>query len=250
MLHHILLQVNTAVDAVADTITQAASTASAAAPAAAAIVAPKTEESLSMLEMAMKGGPILIPIGILSVATLYIFFERLLTINRFARVDKNFMNQIRDHVTSGNIAAARSLCSSAKTPVARMIDKGLTRLGKPISEIEGAIENVGRLELYNMEKNLSILSAIAGLAPMFGFLGTIFGVIKIFYEIHLQNSLEIGTISGGLYMKMITSAAGLLVGIIAYTAYQFLTIRIDRLVNQMEINAVDFIDLLEEPVKA
>ncbi len=244
MLHHILLQVNTAVETVADTV------AAVAAAPAAAVVTPKVEESLSMLDMALKGGPILIPIGILSVVTIYIFFERLFTINRFAKVDKNFMNQIRDHVTNGNIAAARSLCSAAKTPVARMVDKGLTRLGKPISEIEGAIENVGRLELYNMERNLSILSAIAGLAPMFGFLGTIFGVIKIFYEIHLQNSLEIGTISGGLYMKMITSAAGLLVGIIAYTAYQFLTIRIDRLVNQMEINAVDFIDLLEEPVKS
>jgi biopolymer transport protein ExbB len=131
-----------------------------------------------------------------------------------------------------------------------MIGKGIVRLGKPVKEIEGAIESAGRLELYQMEKNLGVLSTIAGLAPMFGFLGTIFGVIKIFYEIHLENSLEIGTISGGLYVKMISSAAGLLVGIIAYAGYQFLVHRIDRVVNKMEISAIEFIDLLEEPVKA
>ena len=131
-----------------------------------------------------------------------------------------------------------------------MIGKGIVRLGKPVKEIESAIESAGRLEVYQMEKNLGILSTIAGLAPMFGFLGTIFGVIKIFYEIHLENSLEIGTISGGLYVKMISSAAGLLVGIIAYAGYQFLVHRIDRVINKMEINAIEFIDLLEEPVKA
>jgi biopolymer transport protein ExbB len=179
----------------------------------------------------------------------YIFFERYFTIQRFSKWDVNFMNMIRDHVHNGNIDAAKSLCKHTKGPVARMIEKGLMRLGKPIHEIEGAIENVGKLEVYTMEKNLGIMSTIAGLAPMFGFLGTIFGVIKIFYEINLQNSLEIGTISGGLYVKMISSAAGLLVGIIAYSGYQFLIHRIDRVVHRMEMNAVEFMDLLEEPVK-
>jgi len=141
------------------------------------------------------------------------------------------------------------LCRNTNSPVARMVQKGLMRLGKPIHDIEGAIENVGKLEVYTMEKNLGLLSSIAGLAPMFGFLGTIFGVIKIFYEIHMENSLEIGTISGGLYMKMIASAAGLLVGIIAYAGYQYLIHRIDRVIHQMELNAVEFIDLLEDPVK-
>jgi biopolymer transport protein ExbB len=207
------------------------------------------EQSISLWDLAQKGGPILIPIALLSIAALYIFFERFFTIQRYAKIDQNFMNRIRDHVHHGNIEAAHALCKATNSPVSRMVEKGLMRLGKPIKDIEGAIENVGKLEIYQMEKNMGVLSTIAGLAPMFGFLGTIFGVIKIFYEIHLQNSLEIGTISGGLYVKMISSGAGLLVGIIAYAGFQFLTHRIDRVVNQMEINAVEFIDLLEEPVK-
>jgi len=238
MINGIILQINQATGIVTDTMNKGATAA-----------APVTEQGISLWDMAQKGGPILIPIAILSVAAIYIFFERFFTIQRSAKIDMNFMNQIRDHVHHGNIEAARTLCKITKSPVARMVDKGLSRLGKPINEIEGAIENVGRLEVYKMEKNLGIMSSIAGLAPMFGFLGTIIGVIKIFYEINLQNSLEIGTISGGLYVKMISSACGLLVGIIAYAGYQFLIHRVDRVVNQMEINAVEFIDLLEEPVK-
>jgi biopolymer transport protein ExbB len=133
------------------------------------------EQSISLWDLANKGGPILIPIGILSVMAVYIFFERYFTIQRFSKWDVNFMNMIRDHVHNGNIDAAKSLCKHTKGPVARMIEKGLMRLGKPIHEIEGAIENVGKLEVYTMEKNLGIMSTIAGLAPMFGFLGTIFG---------------------------------------------------------------------------
>jgi biopolymer transport protein ExbB len=162
----------------------------------------------------------------------------------------NFMHQIRDYVHNGNVEAAKMLCRNTKTPVARMIEKGIMRLGKPVKEIEGAIENVGKLEIYKMEKNMNILATISGIAPMFGFLGTIFGVIKIFYEIAQQNSLEINTISGGLYVKMISSATGLLVGMIAYGAYHYLVHLIDRVINKMEINAVEFIDLLEEPVKS
>jgi biopolymer transport protein ExbB len=238
MIYGIILQVTqAATQAVTDTA-QAVQTAT-----------PPVEQSISLWDLAVKGGPILIPIGILSVMAVYIFFERYFTIQRYSKWDVNFMNMIRDHVHNGNIDAAKSLCRHTKGPVARMIEKGLMRLGKPIQEIERAIENVGKLELYTMEKNLGIMSTIAGLAPMFGFLGTIFGVIKIFYEINLQNSLEIGTISGGLYVKMIASAAGLLVGIIAYAGYQFLIHKIDRVVNRMEMNAVEFMDLLEEPVK-
>jgi biopolymer transport protein ExbB len=226
-------------------ITQSAGTNSALT----AVQPPAQEQSISLWEMAEKGGPILIPIAILSMAALYIFFERYFTIKRSSKIDTNFMNQIKDHVHQGNIEAARSLCRNTKTPVARMVEKGLMRLGKPVKEIEGAIENVGKLEVYKMEKNLNILGSISGIAPMFGFLGTIFGVIKIFYQIALQNSLEINTISGGLYVKMISSAAGLLVGMISYAAFHYLQHMIDRVVNKMEINAVEFIDLLEEPVK-
>jgi biopolymer transport protein ExbB len=152
-------------------------------------------------------------------------------------------------VNNGNVVAARSLCKATDNPISRMIEKGLSRLGKPVREIEAAIENQGKLEIYKMEKNLSFLGTIAGIAPMFGFLGTIFGVIKIFYQISLQNSLEIDTISGGLYVKMISSAAGLLVGMIAYSCYHYLVHLVDRVINKMELNAVEFIDLLEEPVK-
>jgi biopolymer transport protein ExbB len=238
MLNVILQVTQTATQTVADTMAKTAQVAT-----------PPVEQSISLWDLAQKGGPILIPIGILSIMAVYIFFERYFTIQRYSKWDTNFMNMIRDHVHTGNIEAAKSLCRHTKGPVPRMIEKGLMRLGKPISEIEGAIENVGKLEVYTMEKNLGIMSTIAGLAPMFGFLGTIFGVIKIFYEINLQNSLEIGTISGGLYVKMISSAAGLLVGIIAYAGYQFLIHKIDRVVNRMEMNAVEFMDLLEEPVR-
>jgi biopolymer transport protein ExbB len=230
-------------------VTQTATQAVVDTAHAVQAATPPAEQSISLWDLAQKGGPILIPIAILSVMAVYIFFERYFTIQRFSKWDTNFMNMIRDHVHTGNIDAAKSLCKHTKGPVPRMIEKGLMRLGKPINEIEGAIENVGKLEVYTMEKNLGIMSTIAGLAPMFGFLGTIFGVIKIFYEINLQNSLEIGTISGGLYVKMISSAAGLLVGIIAYAGYQFLIHKIDRVVNRMEMNAVEFMDLLEEPVR-
>jgi biopolymer transport protein ExbB len=217
--------------------------------AASALTAPPVEQSVPLWELVQKGGPILIPIALLSLAAIYIFFERFFTIRRFSKIDFNFMNQIRDFVHHGNIDAARSLCKNTNSPVARMIEKGVMRLGKPVREIESAIENVGKLELYKMEKNLGLLGTIAGIAPMFGFLGTIFGVIKIFYMIAQQNSLEINTISGGLYVKMVSSAAGLTVGIMAYAGYHYLILMIDRVVNKMEINAVEFIDLLEEPVK-
>jgi biopolymer transport protein ExbB len=230
-------------------ITQTGTMAADSLNRAATMMTPPVEQSISLWEMAEKGGPILIPIAILSIAAFYIFFERYFTIRRLSKVDRNFMNQIRDYVHGGNIEAAKALCRNTNTPVSRMIEKGIMRLGKPVKEIEGAIENVGKLEIFKMEKNMNILNSISGIAPMFGFLGTIFGVIKIFYQIAQQNSLEINTISGGLYVKMISSASGLLVGMIAYAAYHYLTFMIDRVINKMEVNAVEFIDLLEEPVK-
>jgi biopolymer transport protein ExbB len=238
-MYGILLQINQSASQVMDT-----------AQAAAEQVTPTVMKSISLWDMAVKGGPILIPIALLSLIAFYIFFERLFTIRRNSNIDMNFMHQIRDYVHNGNIDAAKMLCRNTKTPVARMIEKGIMRLGKPVKEIESAIENVGKLEIYKLEKGVNILGTIAGIAPMFGFLGTIFGVIKIFYEIAQQNSLEINTISGGLYVKMISSASGLLVGMLAYAAYHYLVHLLDRVINKMEINAVEFIDLLEEPVKA
>jgi biopolymer transport protein ExbB len=241
MLQTILLQISQTGAAVADTLNHAAQQMPATTPPA--------ELSVPIWDLLIKGGPIMIPIALLSVVAIFIFFERYFTIKKLGRIDQNFMNQIRDFVHHGNIDSARSLCKNSNTPVARMIEKGIMRIGKPIREIEGAIENVGKLEVYKMEKNLNILGVISGIAPMFGFLGTIFGVIKIFYEISIQNSLQIDTISGGLYVKVMTSGAGLLVGIIDYSCYHFLVHMIDRIINKMEINAVEFIDLLEEPVK-
>lgn len=242
----LLLQIQQAGTAVADTI------ANAAAPIAAPLTqaAPVAEKSISLWEMASKGGPILIPIGILSILAFFIFFERLFVVLKASKLDMNFMNQIKDYVNSGNIDGARMLCRNTQSPVARMIEKGIMRLGKPVREIEAAIENTGKLEIYKLERNLGFLGTIAGIAPMFGFLGTIFGVIKIFYQISLQNSLEIDTISGGLYVKMISSGSGLLVGMIAYAGYHYLVQLIDRVINKMEISSVEFIDLLEEPAKS
>ena len=237
----LLLQIQQAGSVVQDTLNTAANTV---------VTTPSTPPTFSLWELILKGGPIMIPIGILSIAGLYIFFERYFTIRRSSKMDMNFTNQIRDFMHNGNIEAARALCKNTNTPVARMLEKGLMRLGKPIKEIEGAIENVGKLELYKMEKNLGILGSIAGIAPMFGFLGTIFGVIKIFYNISLADNISIGLIAGGLYEKMITSAAGLMIGIFTYIGYHYLIVMIDRVVNKMEISSVEFIDLLEEPVKA
>ena len=242
MLQTVLLQIQQTTGAIGDTLNQANNAITSGTP-------PVVNTEIPIWDLVVKGGPILYPIALLSVAAVFIFFERYFTIRKSSRIDVNFMNQIRDFVHSGNIDAAKSLCKNTNSPVARMVEKGIMRIGKPVKEIEGAIENVGRLEIYKMEKNLNILGVISGIAPMFGFLGTIFGVIKIFYQISIQNSLEINTISGGLYVKMITSAAGLLVGLIAYACYHFLVHMIDRVINKMEINSMEFIDLLEEPVK-
>lgn len=237
----LFLQIQQAGAAFTDTLQNAAAQVPAATPAAA--------PSLTFLELVMKGGPIMIPIALLSIAGAYIFFERFFTIRKLGNIDQNFLNQIRDFMHQGNIEAARSLCRNTNNPVSRMINKGLMRLGKPVKEIEGAIENVGKLEIYQMEKNIGLLGTIASIAPMFGFLGTIFGVIKIFYNISLADNISIGLIAGGLYEKMITSASGLLIGIFAYVGHHYLILMVDRVVNKMEINAIEFIDLLEEPVK-
>ncbi|MNT20629.1 colicin uptake protein TolQ [compost metagenome] len=159
------------------------------------------------------------------------------------------MIQIRQYILSGNVDAAISVCKNNNTPIARMLQKGLVRIGKPIKEIEGSIENVGKLEVSKLEKNINILGIIAGIAPMLGFVGTISGVIRIFYNISLAGEINIGLVSGGLYEKMITSAAGLIIGIFAYIGHHILTMMVDRVILKMETDAIDFIDLLEEPTR-
>ncbi len=184
---------------------------------------------------------------VMSVIAVAIFISRYSTIKNATVINENFMNNIRAHVQNGNIGAARALCQSTDSPVARMVEKGLMRIGKPLSDIEHSIENVGKLEIFKLEKNVNILSIIAGVAPMFGFLGTIAGMIQTFSDLAKANNLSISSIAHGIYVKMFTSATGLMVGIFAFIAYNLLNSMIDRVVNNMETSTFNFIDLLQEP---
>jgi len=163
-------------------------------------------------------------------------------------VEPTFMPRIRDHVTDGNLEAAKKLAKNTEGPTARIIDKGLSRIGKPVDHIEKSMENTGKLQVYNLEKNLSILSTIAGIAPMFGFLGTIAGMIILFFNIQHQG-FSIENIAGGIYTKMVTSAVGLIIGLLAYVAYNYLNAQINKAVNKMEAASVEFLDILHEPTR-
>lgn len=191
----------------------------------------------------------MIPLAFLAFLALIIFVERYLTIKKATKDESNLMGQIRSYIHSGNLDGAMSLLRNNNSPLSRMLQKGLRRIGRPIKEIEGAIENVGKLEVSKLEKNISILGIVAGIAPMLGFVGTIVGVITIFHQVSIKGAIEIGTISGGLYTKMITSATGLIIGIIAYVLYHILNIMVEKIILKMETDAIDFIDLLEEPGK-
>lgn len=211
--------------------------------------AAQAQEKISLWDLLQKGGFIMYPLYVLLVATIFVFFERLIAINKASKIDASFMNIIRDNIITGNISAARNLAKNTSNPVAKMIDKGIQRIGKPIDTIEKSMENVGKLEMYKMEKNLSILSLIAGIAPMFGFLGTIFGMVQLFYGIASTGEYTLGTIAGGIYTKMVTSATGLIIGLMAYVAYSFLNTQIDKTANKMEAASADFIDILQEPTR-
>jgi biopolymer transport protein ExbB len=200
-------------------------------------------------DLILKGGWVMLPIGILAVLGLVIFFERYFTIRKASKNESNLMIQVRTSILNGNLESAKAICRNSNSPLGRMLQKGLLRIGRPIKDIEGAIENVGKLEVAKLEKNIGILGIVAGIAPMFGFLGTIAGVIKIFFDISKTDNFSIGTISGGLYVKMITSAAGLTVGIVAYVGYHILNMMVEKIILGLETDAIEFIDLLEEPSK-
>lgn len=208
-----------------------------------------TAKSINLWEMIAQGGVLMIPLALLLVVAVYFFVERNIAINKASRIDPNFMNIVRDHIMNGNITAARSLTKNTDHPVARIIDKGLQRLGKPIDAIEKSMENVGRIEMYNMERNINVLSMIAGMAPMFGFLGTIIGMIQMFYEINTSGRFELNTIAGGIYVKMITSATGLIIGLVSYLFYNYLNTQVDKTANKMEVATAEFLDTLQEPHK-
>jgi biopolymer transport protein ExbB len=204
-------------------------------------------EEFTVLSLLEKGGYVMYPILFLFTVALFLFIERYLYIRKTSRIDENFLHNINELLLAGNIQGAVTYCKNSKFPIANLLERGLGRLGSPIRDIEDAIENKAKLEIYNMEKNLGILSSIARIAPMFGFLGTVTGMIRTFHNISTSNKIEISTIASGIYEKMVTSASGLIVGIIAYVMYTLLTTMIDRSINKMEIVAMDFIDLLHKP---
>ena len=211
------------------------------------------EKTLSVIDLIFNGGTgsiviISVLFAMLAVA-LYIYFERLLAIKAASTIDKNFMNQIRDHIMNGKLEAAKILCAQTDSPVARLTEKGVSRIGKPLDDINTAIENAGTLEVYKLEKNVNILATVAGAAPMIGFLGTVIGMILAFHQMASSGGqAEMGALASGIYTAMTTTVAGLVVGIIAYIGYNHLVNRTDKVVHKMEANAVEFLDLLNEPV--
>lgn len=209
------------------------------------------QESQSIIDIIVSGGPMGIAnvavLFVLSFLALYIFIERWLTIKRAGNIDENFINNIRASVGSGNLEGAKALCRATDTPAARMIEKGLMRIGKPLKDIDAAIENVGNLELFKLEKNLSSLASIAGAAPMVGFLGTVTGMILAFYNMSTQQNVTPSVLASGIYQALITTAFGLVIGIFAFVGYNLLVAKVDKVIFLMEKTTIEFLDLLQEP---
>jgi len=211
------------------------------------------EKTLSVMELILNGGTgsivIISVLFVLLGVALYIYFERLFAIKAASKIDANFMNQIKDHITNNKVDSAMSLCKMTDSPVARLTEKGIARIGKPLDDINTAIENAGTLEVYKLEKNVSVLATVAGAAPMIGFLGTVIGMILAFHEMASSGGqAEMGLLANGIYTAMTTTVAGLIVGIIAYIGYNHLVNITNKVVHSMEAHAVDFLDLLNEPV--
>lgn len=220
----------------------------------AQIVADTTEsveiagQSISVWELMMSGGPIMIPLALLWILAIYLFIERWLTINKANQDPDPFMSRVKELVLRGDITGAKMLCAQNSSPIARMIEKGISRIGSPLKTIEASIENVGKIEIFKLEKSLPTLATIAGSAPMIGFLGTVIGMVKAFIAISQEEgSVSPKLLSNGIYTAMITTVAGLVVGILAYLAYNFLVSRVQKVIHRMEYTSIDFIDLLQEP---
>jgi biopolymer transport protein ExbB len=208
-----------------------------------------TETKISLINMVIKGGPIMIPLAVLFLVSIYVLVERLIVIAKASKKSPNLILSLKDMIHSGNIATARSMCKNNNTPESTMIEQGIMRVGQPVQEIREALNKSGANEIGKLEKNLNILNIIGRIAPMFGFIGTIIGVIKIFYQISLAKTVEIEVISSGLYEKMITSAGGLVVGVFAFVGYHWLNARLDKLAHRMEDTQITFLDMLNEPTK-
>ncbi|MCU4163588.1 MotA/TolQ/ExbB proton channel family protein [Carboxylicivirga caseinilyticus] len=206
------------------------------------------EQSMNYIEMAMKGGWIMIPLLLLSVVSVYIFFERYMAIKKASKEDDGFMNKIKDYIHDGKIDSAIALCQSHDFPISRMIEKGITRIGRPLNDVNTAIENVGNLEISRLEKSLPTLATVAGGAPMIGFLGTVIGMIRAFYDMaNAGNNIDVSLLSSGIYTAMVTTVTGLVIGIIAYFAYNILVAKVEKVVFKMEARTMEFMDLLNEP---
>lgn len=202
---------------------------------------------LSLFELLSMGGWIMIPLAVMFLLTIFFFFERYIAITKASKVDGNFMHMIRDHITTGNISAARSFARNTNNPVARIVDKGIQRIGKPIAMIESSMENVAQIEMYNLERNLNFLSVVSRAAPIFGFVGTLAGLMQLFFKINSTGEFDLSAIAGGIYTKLITSISGLIIGLIAYLCYNYLHTLLEKNVNKMEVAAADFLDVLQEP---
>lgn len=204
--------------------------------------------TIDLIELVVQGGWIMIPLFLLSFLTIYIFIERFLAIKRASREDKSFMNRIKDYIHDGKIDSALALCQSNDNPVSRMIEKGITRIGRPLHDVNTAIENVGNLEVSRLEKGLPVLATVAGGAPMIGFTGTVIGMIKSFWEMsNAGSNIEVDMLAGGIYTALVTTVTGLIVGIIAYFAYNWLVAKVEKVVFKMEARTMEFMDLLNEP---
>ena len=208
------------------------------------------QDSMALINLIFQGGYMMIPILLLSLAAVYVYVERIRTVGRAAKTPVGFMDNIKRLVGDGDLSGAKVLCQQSDTPIGRMIGKGLSRIGSPLKNIEVSIENVGRIEIYNLEKNLSLLATISGAAPMIGFLGTVTGMIRAFISIaQEEGAVSPKLLSAGIYEAMITTAAGLFVGIIAYLGYNYLVSRVSKVIHTMEYNAIEFVELLQEPQK-
>lgn len=221
-------------------------------PTAGDSVPPATEavqeNSIQIMDMAMKGGWIMIPLLLMSVIAVYIFVERMITINKAGKEDANFMNNIRDCIANGKIDAALTLCRSSSSPIARLVEKGITRIGRPLTDISASIENAAKLEIYRLERSIALMATIAGAGPMLGFLGTVTGMIKAFFNMaNSGQGIVINALAGGIYEAMITTVAGLVVGIIAFVGYNILVANIEKVIYKMEARSIEFLDILNEP---
>ncbi|MCA0429143.1 MAG: MotA/TolQ/ExbB proton channel family protein [Bacteroidetes bacterium] len=241
-----ILQISTAVTTSVDSLANSpAVTGIQTAPAVNEV----TETKINLMSMVLKGGPIMIPLALMLLVTIYILVERLIVVSKASRKTPNLVNGLKEMIHSGNIANARAMCKNNNTPESTMLEQGISRIGQSINEIRESLNKSGANEIAKLEKNVNVLNIIGRIAPMFGFVGTIIGVIKIFYDIALAKTVEIEVISTGLYQKMITSAGGLVVGVIAFIGYHWINAKLDKLAHRMEDTQIEFLDMLNEPTK-